>query len=404
MNKNYYKFNLLDNKIIDAHLGIVSHVPFYQENESIFINQVEWKILKIFASHFRKVTLIRPESKTSQVTSNWEAIPDNVNAISLRDTNPDWRYFAMQIGLPPKNLRKHLSDIDVVYGRLPGFEAYHAIKLAKKLNKTTLVSLHGDWPEVYQAEWDRGIKRLLAPIWINYSRYIFNWVCKNSDHIFTVGETLKDKYASEIGEVCVFANYVLEKNDIYMEPVSTKPPIKVLFVGSLSPRKGLNYLIQAIHHLIQIGYDINLTLVGSGTHEEEYKNTIKQLFLCNRVDFAGYINMGKDLWDLYKSHDVFILPSVAGEGNPKVIFEAMAMNCAVIATDIGNTSNIIKDNFNGYLIKPESSKLIAEKLKLIIDNPDIAASFTKNARIFVEQNTYSTQKEKVGVALISMLT
>lgn len=146
---------------IDAHLVVVSHVPYVERDGACWTNAVEWRILQIFTSHFREVTLVRPRMQSALGQEGWVRLPESVRVRELRVHNDYLERVLMYAGVAPKKLPELLQDADVIYGRLPGFEAYYALRLGKKWGRVTMASLHGDWPECYRAGLSRGWRRLL---------------------------------------------------------------------------------------------------------------------------------------------------------------------------------------------------------------------------------------------------
>ena len=109
-----------------------------------------------------------------------------------------------------------------------------------------MASFHGDWVGSYRAERSIGWKLYLAPLVAWRSRRIFELVARETDHLFTVGEDLKNDYAPERNDVCVFANFlVTEKDPLERSDACAGTSLNLLFVGALSPRKGVRYLIDA---------------------------------------------------------------------------------------------------------------------------------------------------------------
>ena len=143
--------------------------------------------------------------------------------------------------------------------------------------------------------------------------------------------------------------------------------LKLLFVGSISERKGFNDLLKAINNL-KIDYELNVLGEFSS---EEIEVWIKSFISINKlkVNFLGYLNgIKKDI--IIKNSDVLILPSYA-EGFPMVIPEAMAFGCAIISTKIAGIPEIIKEGFNGYLINPGEIDELSKRIEKLYFNRNI---------------------------------
>jgi len=120
---------------------------------------------------------------------------------------------------------------------------------------------------------------------------------------------------------------------------------------------------------------VKFVLTGGGALAGELKREAQRLGLSGSVIFLG---TRTDIKEILHSSDIFLLTSIY-EGMPNAILEAQACGVAVIATDVGGVSEIITDNFNGVLCKPEDIENISEKLIYLIENSDFAGFLAKNA-------------------------
>nr|HMT30485.1 glycosyltransferase family 4 protein [Bacteroidia bacterium] len=123
-------------------------------------------------------------------------------------------------------------------------------------------------------------------------------------------------------------------------------PLKFLFVGRFAFNKGIDILAQAVKELNAEGYEnkLEFNLVGKGPLFDEY---VKEYNFPN-LHFLGFAS-DPQLIELYKSNDVFVLPTLF-EGMPTVVLEAMAYGMPIIVTDTGATTEMV-DATNGYIIE-----------------------------------------------------
>jgi glycosyltransferase involved in cell wall biosynthesis len=241
----------------------------------------------------------------------------------------------------------------------------------------------------------RGIKKLFAIIVIN----VLEWQLKlwdNETHIFTVGDEMYQKFCKSYRHVQLIRLPPLSKRDIPVintsENKKTMLPISLLYVGRLEPEKGLPYLIQSISLLKKDNKHVHLKIIGSGPEEKELRTLTKKLDVKNEVTFYGYVKFGEPLFSYYTRADCLVLPSLS-EGFPNVIMEAMAFNVAIIATKVGGIPEIIKHKRNGLLVQPGSAEAFAEAIIELIDNPELADSMRKSAKIDALSYTMEVQQE-----------
>ena len=126
---------------------------------------------------------------------------------------------------------------------------------------------------------------------------------------------------------------------------------RILCIGRLESQKNFSYVIESLN-----GSDIQIDIYGEGN----LKNYLLKLAVENnvKVNFFGTVPYSK-LQQIYKDYTIFISSSKY-EGNPKTILEAMASKCLVLASDIPNNLEIIKNNENGFLFNfnDDLSKMI----------------------------------------------
>ena len=137
----------------------------------------------------------------------------------------------------------------------------------------------------------------------------------------------------------------------------SQPPI-FIFVGSIGVRKGAHLLLD---YWAKSKLNAKLKLVG--TIEEALKPLVNQYLADTRIE---HIPFTTDLASLYKSADVFILPSLE-EGSPLVTYLALGAGLPVIASPMGG-GNIIADGVDGFVIEPHDENKWIESMRLLAED------------------------------------
>lgn len=155
----------------------------------------------------------------------------------------------------------------------------------------------------------------------------------------------------------------------------------VLFVGRLTWEKGVEYLIKASKDIDALVY-----IIGGGSYER-YLRHYAHLMGVDNVKFMGYMGKDniKDLRAFYRRADVLVLPSVVEESTGYVILEAMACGTPVVASNKGGIPIVVKEGYNGHLVRARSAKVISRAVNDIINNPSIAKKFSENSRKIIEE-------------------
>ncbi|MBA64830.1 MAG: glycosyl transferase family 1 [Candidatus Marinimicrobia bacterium] len=170
----------------------------------------------------------------------------------------------------------------------------------------------------------------------------------------------------------------------------------LLFVGRLIDWKGVKYLVQAMPRILNAFPKTKLKVIGEGPEKSKLKKLILKLNLKKNISLLGEIENTKIKY-YYSKSDIFIIPSIMVNGHTEglgvVTVEAMACGIPVIGSNVGGIPDVIRNNFNGYLVPQKSSSILAEKIIDLISNPELKNTFGKNG--------IKTVKEKFTWSVIS---
>ncbi len=138
-------------------------------------------------------------------------------------------------------------------------------------------------------------------------------------------------------------------------PLEPCRPLRLAFAGGLIARKGFDTLVQALQTIDDVAWTIDV----AGGAEPEVIDRHRAFFGDPRVRYRGTLPR-HELASLLSRSDVFVFPSLV-EGSARVVFEAMACGCFIIATD--NSGSILEHGVHGYVIAPGSAEDIARKIR-----------------------------------------
>ena len=163
--------------------------------------------------------------------------------------------------------------------------------------------------------------------------------------------------------------------------------IKIGYVGRLAEGKGLEDLLAAISQLCQ-GHgkraNFKVLIFGDGQLKSKLIKMSENLRIHDKIEWRGFVSYNK-VPEALSQIDVFVYPSWH-EGFSRSIMEALAMEKAVVATNVGGIPDLIKNGENGFLVNPHNPKELAEKILELINNQDLRAKFGKNGRQYVSGN------------------
>ena len=230
------------------------------------------------------------------------------------------------------------------------------------------------------------------PLWMHYIRFYLQdyKFIKYIDGIFGFGQDAVNYYKSISKHWKVFPFQYVREN-IIRTIAPPKGKTKLLFVGSLSKRKNVKIVIEALKGVNNIEFNI----VGNG---EEYIH-LKKLAVRNQItsNFIGVKPMD-EIPTIMQQNDILILPSLH-DGWGAVINEAMTLGLYVISSDRCGAKTLISDNRRGLIFKSNNISDLKEKLLQCISQINIIRNNTNNRIKWAE----SIQGPQIAKYLISCL-
>jgi glycosyltransferase involved in cell wall biosynthesis len=157
----------------------------------------------------------------------------------------------------------------------------------------------------------------------------------------------------------------------------------ITFVGGLHPRKGVGDLIAAFKIVSARVPAASLYLVGEGPHRHIYEELSSREGLGGRIRFCGF--QADPRAYLYGS-DIFVLASHAEPG-ALVLAEAREAGCAIVATAVDGTPEMLDDGWAGILVQPRRPELLAEAIIRLLTDKRTLAEMRERSRSNLRQFT-----------------
>jgi len=179
---------------------------------------------------------------------------------------------------------------------------------------------------------------------------------------------------------------------------------KLLFVGTIEPRKGIIFLLQALHLLKQQNIDFFCSVVGAVTDEPYYQTLFAYIdnnSLAENVQFLGRIS-DAELNNLYTTSDCFVFPSLH-EGFGMVLIEAMSHGLPVVAFDNSAIPYTIKNDENGLLIEDKNIVKFGEAIKNVLENEKLRMKLGKNAhKTYLNSYSYAELNKDIDTFVANL--
>jgi glycosyltransferase involved in cell wall biosynthesis len=159
------------------------------------------------------------------------------------------------------------------------------------------------------------------------------------------------------------------------------------FVGRLNVQKGVKYMLEGFKSVAEKFKNVHLVIAGTGELENMLKEFTTEYKLEKRIHLLGF---RKDIPDLMRTFDIFLLPSL-WEGFGIVLIEALAAGKPIVATNTSSIPEIVEDGRNGILVPPENSEAISDALTRLISEPELKTKFGKEGQKIVQEK-FTTER------------
>jgi len=148
-------------------------------------------------------------------------------------------------------------------------------------------------------------------------------------------------------------------------------PLRVLFTGVESRRKGLGVLLRALRYLDDRAGELTLDVCGADRQERRYARLVPPAFE-GKVRFLGRVPDAA-MPELYRRADVLCAPSLGPETAGVTLLEGMASGAAVVASRLPGYDEVVDDGVDGLLVAPRKPRALAAALRRLLDEPQLAA-------------------------------
>lgn len=262
------------------------------------------------------------------------------------------------------SLKLRNSDL-IVFNSTKGF--YYlplSFILSKVLGRKTLIIHHHFLHEEFS-----GMRR-----W----RYkmMEKFFLKSANYVLTPSPYISDQLSERLGITPLLCHIPFDSVPATSGDANRKVhPGKMLYAGTIEPRKGLIYLIEALKKMGDVKYTLHIA--GKVVDEKYYDRLINEININRlRVAFHGFLTK-KELAELYATSDIFVFPSLL-EGFGMSVNEAMKYGLPVVAFDNSAMPYSVNES-NGILVKDRDAEIMGSKLAELISNRELREKLSSGA-------------------------
>lgn len=153
---------------------------------------------------------------------------------------------------------------------------------------------------------------------------------------------------------------------------------KVATLANISPRKGyLQYLEQVVCPIVSQRRDISFVIAGRDDMNGQLQDHINRLGLTS---FVNYVGFARNVEPILHDARVFVLPSLANEGCPTSVLEAMSYGVPPVTFAIDGIPELISEGEDGLMCQPANYEAMKEAILAVLDDDELAARLGNNAR------------------------
>lgn len=179
-------------------------------------------------------------------------------------------------------------------------------------------------------------------------------------------------------------------------------PLRIAFVGRLTPAKGVHILLKAVEKLAAEGMPIELNLLGTGELESSCKEASSQMPPWARIQLCGTISYGEPFFAWLRRADFVVVPNLSDE-QPRIVYDAYSQGLPVIASRTPGLISCVTDGVTGKLVSTGDYAALKEAICWAADCPqamvDMGVSAARHARGMTHQLMHRTRLGLLNAAL-----
>jgi len=299
----------------------------------------------------------------------------------------------------------NLKQQPLWFGLVPFFGVFQVGAILKLLHRYSFDLIHAHWlvPQGLCATIARRLVNPAPPLLCTshggdlfglngeFMTRLKRCVLNDASAVTTVSQAMRDAIRPlgvDIEKIKVIPMGV-DLQNLFIPPQNRRESKSILFVGRVVEKKGLRFLIEAMPAILEKHPDAKLRVAGDGQELTVIKKLANNLGVNGRIQFLGAVSNGS-LPGLYQTSDVVVFPSIIAKGGDRegfglVLVEALGCGCAVVATDMPATEDIIQDGETALIVHQKDAGQLADKVIRLLNEPEVRHSLGTKGRQYVTQ-------------------
>jgi glycosyltransferase involved in cell wall biosynthesis len=286
--------------------------------------------------------------------------------------------------------------VDLLHCRVPTPAAIFAFVFARLRGLPVFLLVVGDLAALRDSVPYRGLRLRLWRIYVAFEERNMQWMADRA-LAFANGAPLARKHSRTGRPVGETRTTTVSLADIASRvDTCAGGQVRVLTVSRIDPRKGLGILPDVVSQLLARGFDVALDIVGPAVGDpgeaEQRAITARAaaLGVQDRVRMLGAVPLDR-LLPLYREYDLFVLPTLPGEGIPRVLLEAMTSGVPVVTTRVAGIPGLVTHDVNGLLVDEPTPSAIADGLARLLSDGTVRRRLIANGYETARAHTLEAQ-------------
>jgi glycosyltransferase involved in cell wall biosynthesis len=219
--------------------------------------------------------------------------------------------------------------------------------------------------------------------------FFFRWsfqisMLKHFDRIILESPSVKDFYnLDKFNKKLLYAHLFIPSIFTLTNPFN-KRDIDLAFMGALSKEKGIIEFLKSCNILKNKNVAIRVIIYGDGVLKDQVVQYINENNLSTIVQLKNFIDP-HDVPKVLNKIKLLVIPSYS-EGLPNILLEAMACGTPVLATLVGGIPDLVKEGENGFLLKSNNPKHIAERITELLNKPELLEKVSITAHNYIRKS------------------
>ncbi|HEX2295938.1 MAG TPA: glycosyltransferase [Actinomycetota bacterium] len=352
----------------------------------------DWhRVAELFGPDLRELRLYSRVFYAERPPESWGPLGtgDKVRIVPL----PWFHKYQALVRIPgaARQLRRELRGADVVWLIVPNVYSTIAYFAARTRRRPIVAWCVGDAEETATMVYDEW------PLRISHRAYgrVTRRIVRRADVPVVTSRALARKYGVE-GRALVAYRSFRDPGYLAEEPAGGREDADVvLYLGRLSPEKGVATLVAAFERVLERVPEARLVVAGDGPERPALADEVERRGMTASVEFAGWIAHGTPMSELLHGATVLCLPSYS-EGMPAVLLEGLWASLPAVVTSAGDMAAAAGDA--AIVVPPRDEAALADALVRVLTDPVLRRRLAGAAGTAAEASSFEKQTGAVVAA------